>query len=308
MIKKVLLYAVFILFLFLTIFNIITNPSSFSDNIINSLGIWLYNIYPSLFTFYIIASCLINFNIIKRFAFIAKPFIKFETEKAYELFITGIFVGNPSLTSLVMNEYEGENISLKDTNKLIKVSSFFNPLFIITFISGTYLYDIKYAFVIIIAILLTNLLIAMFINCNKTTANKTNIINPVIRLDTIFNTINQAITLLLLVAGVMVFTNILKFSVIYFLTQLNINNPSIIFLTSQFEVSTGLVDIFNANLDVLILFPLAAFMFSFQGLSVNMQVLNIIIDYKIKFLPIFIIRIIQGIIAACITFIILNII
>ena len=308
MIKKISLFSVFILFLFLVIFNIITNPSAFSENIITSLSIWLFNVYPALFTFYIIASCLINFNIIKRFAFIAKPFIKFENEKAYELFITGIFVGNPSIASLIINEYEVENISLNDTNKLLKVSSFFNPLFVITIVSGSFLFPIKYSFIILISILLANLLIGMFIKSEKSIFEKQQPINPTIRLDIIFSAINQAITLLLLVAGIMVFANILKFSVIYFLDLYNINSPILTFLTSLFEVSTGLVDIFKTESNLFILFPIAAFMFAFQGISVNMQVLNIIFDHKIKFLPIFMTRIIQGLIAGCITFIILNII
>lgn len=308
MIKKLLLFSVFFLFLFLVIFNVIYNPSSFSENIITSLSIWLFNVYPALFTFYIISSCLINFDIIKKISFIAKPFVKFENQKAYELFITGIFVGNPSITSLIMNEYEVETISLNDTKKLLKTTSFFNPLFIITIVCGAYLYHIKYALIILVSILLTNLLIGMFIKSEKIIYGKQKPINPTIRLDTIFNAINQAITLLLLVAGIMVFANILKFSVIYFLDLLKINSPVLNFFTSLFEVSTGLVDIFNTENNILILFPIATFMFAFQGVSVNMQVLNIIYEHKIKFLPIFMTRIIQGLISGCITFIILNII
>ena len=308
MIKKISLYSVFILFLFLILFNVITNPTSFYNNIIGSLSVWLYNVYPALFTFYIIASCLINFNIIKRISFVAKPFIKFETQKAYELFITGIFVGNPSTASLIVNEYDANNISINDANKLLRVSSFFNPLYIIAIVSSTFLFDIKYAFVIMVAIFLTNLLMGMFYKSDKKPLVKENLINPVIRLDTVFNAINQAISLLLLVAGIMVFANILKFSLIHFLDLFSLNTPVISFLISQFEISTGLVDIFNYDIPIRTVLPLASFMLGFQGISVNLQVLNIIIDHKFKFMPIFITRIFQGIIAGCITFIIMNII
>ena len=308
MIKKILFYTLIIGAFSLIIFSIVTDPNTFYTNIINSLSVWLYNVYPALFTFYIISSCLINFNIIKKISFVVKPFIRFSSQKSYELFITSIFVGNPSSTSLIMNELDNETIPMEDANKLLKVCSFFNPLYIIAIVSGSYLFSIKYAFIIMISILLANLLVGLFIKSKRNSISNKPIFNHQIKLDVIFNAINQAMSILLLVAGIMVFANILKFSFLSFLKYFNIEGNLINIFASLFEISTGLVDLFTVNPPLIILMSLASAMFAFQGFSVNMQVLNIINDRKIKFLPIFLTRFFQGIVAGCITFIILNII
>ena len=307
MIKKIIQIVIFFGFLLLILFNVITNPPSFYENIITSLSIWLYNVYPSLFTFYIIASCLINFNIIKKIAFIAKPMIKFDNNKAYELFITSIFVGNPSSTSLIMNELEQNSITKNDANKLLKVCSFFNPLYIIAIITITYQYKIKYAFIIMISILITNIIIGLFYKSENKPIILENHQTHNIKLNNVFTAINQAVSLLLLVAGIMVFTNILKHSITNFLNYINISSPITSFILSLFEVSTGLVDNYSANYSLITTISIASFMFAFQGISVNMQNANIMLDYKINYLPIFIIRIIQGLVSGCITFLILNI-
>lgn len=308
MIKKTILYFVLLVFIFLVIFNVIIDPKSFYSNIINSLSIWLFNVYPALFTFYIISNCLIKFNIIKKISFIARPFISFETNKAYELFITSVLVGNPSSIALIMNEFEDESITLNDTNKLLKVCSFFNPLYIIAIISTVYLLDIKYAFIIMISILITNIIIATFIKSNhKVVINKKNTV-PKIKLDIIFDSINEAMSLLLMVAGIMVFSNIIKNSFVNFIDVFNIKSNLTNFIASLFEISTGLDDVNNLNLPLIETIAISTFMFGFQGLSVSMQSLNIIIDQKINYLPIFIIRVIQGVISGCISIIIMNII
>jgi hypothetical protein len=159
-----------------------------------------------------------------------------------------------------------------------------------------------------ISILLANLLVGLFIKSNRNYISNKPIFNHQIKLDVIFNAINQAMSILLLVAGIMVFANILKFSFISFFEYFNIQGKAINIFASLFEISTGLVDLFTINPPLIILMSFASAMFAFQGFSVNMQVLNIMEGHKIKFLPIFITRILQGVISGCITFIILNII
>lgn len=306
MIKKKVPLIIFIVFLLLVLFSIVTFPKLFYEGITNTLSIWLYNVYPSIFTFYIISSCLINFNILSRLTFLFKPFIKLSSSKAYELFIISILVGNPSSASLIMNELEACTITESDAHKLLKINAFFNPLFIISIMTSTFLNHIKYAYLIVASMLITSIIFSYFYSSKP--IKKESIKNQiVIKTDKIFTAINSAMYLLLIVAGVMVFSNIIKFSVNNLFQLLNINSPIITFIIANFEAATGVFDIINFNYNIPNTLALICFILTFQGISINLQVATVIKDFNINLGSLFISRILQGIICAiiCLTLYIL---
>src|SRR5690606_12656453 len=133
-----------------------------------------------------------------RLSFLFKPFIKFSSNKAYELFIISILVGNPSTASLIMDELKLNTIRINDAKKLIKTSAFFNPLFIISIITTTYLKNINFALLIVISMIITNILISQFIKYDEKEIenNKEPII---IKIDKIFTQINSVMYLLIVV-------------------------------------------------------------------------------------------------------------
>lgn len=275
MIKKVLFYTSFCLFIFALFLSIISSPKLFFTNITDTLSIWLYYVYPSVFTFYLLASFFINFNIIRKISFIFKPLIYFDSPKSYELFCLSLFVGNPSLSSLTIKELECHNITDNDALKLIKVCAFFNPLFIISLFTIGIINNIKYAYLIIIIIFISNL-ISHFCFKNHVLKTKVNACINLINPEKILSSINDCLYLLIQIAGVMVFVNIVKFSLLSFFEYLNIKSFILNFIIQNLEISTGAIEILKLNLSEGIRLILVTFLINFQGLSINLQVYNIV--------------------------------
>lgn len=303
MIKK-LIYFAFFLIVFVLILAIITSPNAFFKNIIETLSIWLYYVYPSIFTFYILASILISLNIINKIALIFKPFISFDTNKAYELFLISIFIGNPISSLLTIKELEFKKISKNDANKLIQVCSFFNPLFIISLFTVNSILSIRYAYIIIIIIFLNNLIFSKIVKNKKsnTSYNKSNeiIFHP----EKILSSINDCLYLLIQVAGVMVFVNIIKFSITNVINLIGIKSFIINFIISSLEISTGAIDILSLQVNTNVLISLLTFLLTFQGLSINLQVYNVTKGHY-KLMPILFMRFLQATIASTLIYLIL---
>lgn len=292
MIKKTIIYVSTITLLLALFISITNSPKLFFDNITNTLYVWLFYVYPSIFTFYLLANLLINLNLIRKVSFIFKPIIYFETQKAYELFIISMIVGNPSLSSLTIKELESHNITENDANKLIKVCSFFNPLFIISLFTVGTITNVNYAYLIIIIIFITNILTSYFFKHKKIKTAKNNdiiLINP----EKILSSINDCLYLLIQIAGIMVFINIIKFSLLSFFEYLNIKSFIIDFIICNMEISTGAVNVLQLNYQLEIKLGLLTFLINFQGLSINLQVYNVVKKYQ-KLFPIIFIRLIQA--------------
>jgi hypothetical protein len=245
---------------------------------------------------------------IAKISSIAKPFIKFNSQKAYELFMISILVGNPSSASLIIKELEYKSINNNEANKLLKVCSFFNPLFIISVITIGLQADIIYSIIVIISIVTSNIIIGFLIKNKKqdfvNNTNKLILFNP----EKILISISDCLYLLLNVAGIMVFSNILKFSIENIFSLIKYHNLTTTLLISSIEVSTGALDIIALNLTLPLSISMLTLLLSFQGVSINLQVFNTIKNHNIRFYPIFITRLIQSVIAFSIAFILSNII
>lgn len=303
--KKISIILVAIL-IFIITFSILFNPEAFFSNIISTLNLWLYKVYPSIFTFYAVSSLLLNTNILNKltyyFRFIFKRF-KFTNQNNLNLFILSIFIGNPSTSGLIIQEIKNNNISIDNGNNLLKYSSFQNPLFIISFLFPI---SIKYALYIIFVHILSNIIIVFFQNRkNKYTIIKNSRLKFSIK--EILESINNIIYILLIISSMMVLANIIIFSITTIINFLNLNNFYISLLLTQFEITQGMNYLLNLKINNLIILILVCFTVAFNGLSIHLQVFNIISKYNLKYKNFFLYRIIQGLLSI-ILFIILIII
>lgn len=293
---KRILVIVILLVLTMISFSIFLNPANFFNSIISTLEIWLYKVYPSIFTFYIMASLLINSRIINKIIYVLRPILKhlkFKNENALHLFILSVFIGNPSSSSLICDSLGKNKITIDDANDLLKCSSFLNPLFIISFMIA---YNIKYAAVVAFVHILSNFIIVFFVNRkNKVTEIHNSSINFL--LENLLKSVNTVIYLLLMISGVMVFANILKFSITTILVYFNFNNVFLEVLLTNIEVSLGLNTLIHLGLAEIITVSLICFVSSFGGFSIHLQVINVINNYKLKYSTFFKYRILQGFIA-----------
>ena len=73
-------------------------------------------------------------------------------------------------------------------------------------------------------------------------------------------------------------------------------------------MTTGIKSISSSNLSLNIIASIITFFISFGGLSIHMQVMSILSETNIQYIPYFISRIIHGLISALIIFLILSLI
>src|SRR5690554_305391 len=292
-----LIYPLIVFLVIIIAFSILTNTEAFFQNITSTLNLWLTKVYPSVFTFYTISSILLNTNLFNKFIYYTKFFFKklrFKDQISLNLFLLSIFIGNPSSSGLIIESIDKNAITINDGNNLLKVSSFSNPLFILAFL---FPYSIKYAVIIIFVHIASNTIIAYLMNRNN---NHTEIENISLRfsLREIINSINNVIHILLIVSTMMVFSNIIIFSLETTLNFLKINNLFTLLLLSQLEISRGLSTILSLNIESLFIYLLVCFTISFNGFSIHLQVINIISKYSLSYSKFLIFRIIQCILAS----------
>ena len=291
-----LLYLLVIFLIFLIVFSILINPELFFMNITSTLSIWLFKVYPSVFTFYTISSLLLNTNILNKFVYYVRFILKklrFKNQKNLNLFILSIFTGNPSSSGIIGEAIEKNELTVSNANNLLKCSSFQNPIFILAFL---YPYSLKYALIVILVHVLSNLIITLYLN-RKNEYTKIENTSLKFNFKELLKSINNVIYILLIISSMMVFSNIIIYSISTALDYLNLKNTVTILILSQLEISRGMTSIISLNLDNILFYLIVTFTVAFNGLSIHLQVYNIISKYNLKYKNFFNFRIIQGVIS-----------
>ena len=284
----------FLIFILLLLINIVLNLNGLIASIYKTLNTWFYNVLPSIFIFYNISNYLISNKIILFVSKIFKFIIKFESQYSYSLLLINIFLGNPGTTSLINEAFNNNKISINDYRTLNSICIYMNPLFVITF------FNIKFYIIYFISILIYIKIYSLIINRNKKNLFLLQSVNRNYSINDFYLSINKSINIILNVAGVMVFFNIIKQTFSFYINYFDLNYFSLKFILSFIEVSSGLKDISlynNINLNILLL--------SSQGICILIQSLSYLNKKNISFSKYILNHILSTIVVSCI-FIILS--
>jgi len=201
---------------------------------------------------------------------IFKILIKFDSPKAYSLFLINIFLGNPGTANLINNAFQCNEISHNDYIKLNDIAFFMNPLFIISF-TNVYFYLI-YLLCCFIYIKIYDIVYKV----NKSNNYTYNNFTIHYSFSMLVSSINSSVNILLNVAGIITFFNILKNTIVFIFSIFNISISNI--LLSFLEVASGLKLIESYNNSVLYML-----LFSSQGLCIIFQSYSIVNKKNISF-------------------------
>ncbi len=252
-----------LLFICLLIFNVFFNYKDLVLCIYDSLFIWFYNIYPSVFIFYNISYYLKYNNLFKKCSLILSLIIKLDSPKAYNILLINILLGNPGTSVLINESYLNNEISEYDYIILNDICFFMNPLFILNFI------NIKCYLIYLLSSFIFIKLYSLFIFKKNNFDNQYNIlVKEKYTFNTFSKSLNDVIYILLNIACLVTFFNIFKNTLSYFLNFFNIK---INFLLSFLEVTSGLKSFsIYKNIYIFIL------LISFQGICILVQSYNVI--------------------------------
>lgn len=304
--KKIFNLTIIISCLFL-LSQLILKKSLVYSSITYSLNIWVNNLIPTLFPFFIISDILINY----RFTDYIPNFIKNLCKQLFNIsdnMITILFLsiisGFPSNARNTRIQYDNKEINELEANHILIFSHFSNPLFILN-TATIFLYaNENIGIILLISHYLSNFILGiLFKNYFKHPKNNISSITKINNhFGTIFITaIKRSIDTILLICGIV--TSFLLLSSIINNT-FNLNPYNSMIIKGLLEITIGIESLGKLNIPLIYKTVITSCFLAFGGLSVHIQVLSQIIDTDIKYKYYLIGRIYQTILSGIITYII----
>lgn len=279
----------------------------FSDVVIKSVSfavdICINNLFPSMLPFLILSSILSNYGFVELASHILSPIMRnifhLNSNCAYVL-ILSLLSGSPANSKYIKELLDSNKITISDANQILLFSHFVNPIFIIGTIGTIFLGNKIYGFIILISHYLANLIIGIMlrkkeIQKNNTYYNNFFNIKPKGFITTLKSAIKDTIDTLLVVFGTI--TSTLVFSSIIN-TYFNFNP----ILNGILEITSGLKYISIESTTIFTKIILSTFFISFGGLSIHAQVMSILDNKNIRYLPYLEARLLQGLISSIIVY------
>ena len=325
--KKNIIPIIFILF---TICLIIFSKSNILA-VKKALNIWANSVVPSLFPFFIATELLNHTNMPRlignMFNKIMRPLFNVPGIGAYALFM-GIISGYPVGAKIITNFRTNHLCTKEEAERLLAFTNNSGPLFILGTVGITLFHDSSIGLLLLFTHIVACIsvgIIFRFWKINIKQKRNTDILETNITFtslgELISKSILSAINSIVLIGGFIVLFSIIfsilqkthilslfKLLLIPAFSFLNIHTTFIIpILTGLLELTNGISDISliaSKNLSTNVIF--CAFLLGFGGFSIMLQVLSIISKSDISIKPYIFGKLLQGILAAFYTFIIIN--
>ena len=319
-----------IMFFIFTICLIVFSKSNIQA-VKNSLSIWVNNVIPSLFPFFIATELLNHTNIPRiignMFNKIMHPLFNVPGIGAYALFM-GIISGYPVGAKIVTN-FRNDNLCTKEeAERLITFTNNSGPLFILGTVGITLFYDSSIGLLLLFTHILACIsvgIIFRFWKFNIKERRNTDTLETNITFNSLGEVLSKsilsAINSVVLIGGFIILFGIifsilqkshmlsfLKLPLIPIFNLLNIDTNFIIpILTGILELTNGVSavsGIASKNLGINVI--TCAFLLGFGGISIILQVLSIISKSDISIKPYILGKLLQGTFAALYTFLIIT--
>ena len=201
-------------------YEILSESETIMNAVSFSFNIWITNVFPSLFPFFVLSEILMNYGFIELIGELFKPLF----EKLFKIngnaafvFIMSLISGFPSNAKYTRELYLQNKLTAKEATKILMFSHFSNPLFILGAISITFLNDKRLGIIIMISHYLSNIIIGLIFrnyNPGKVTNDKFSLKNAIMQMHykrinnnkrfgaIITNSLVNSINTLLLILGV----------------------------------------------------------------------------------------------------------
>ncbi len=315
--KKILFSILIMICLIICGYEILSESETIMNAVSFSFNIWITNVFPSLFPFFVLSEILMNYGFIELIGELFKPLF----EKLFKIngnaafvFIMSLISGFPSNAKYTRELYLQNKLTAKEATKILMFSHFSNPLFILGAISITFLNDKRLGIIIMISHYLSNIIIGLIFrnyNPGKVTNDKFSLKNAIMQMHykrinnnkrfgaIITNSLVNSINTLLLILGVIT-TFLIITTIIDNNFHLSLLNKSLI--SGFLEMTQGLKHVSLLNTLSEYKAILICMIISFGGLSVHTQILSIISDTEIKYKPFLLARIIHVIISSTICY------
>lgn len=303
--QKIINISIIIFSLFILV-ELILNKNIVADIINFSLNIWVTNLIPSLFPFFVLSDILINYNFTNYIPlFIKKIFrtiFKIKDEMLTILFLS-LVSGFPSNARNTRIYYDNNFLTTEEANHILMFTHFANPLFILSTTSVFFLKNENLGGILLITHYLANFITGIIFRNNSTITNNNFSITPIKcqSFGNVFtNAIKKSIDTLLLIVGIL--TSFLIISSLI-LNSISLNSYNEVIFKGLLEITMGLKDLGSLNIKEVYKVVIASAFLSFGGLSVHMQVISQLVGTDIKYRYFLIGRIVSTFLSIIISYI-----
>jgi len=264
---------------------IFRNNQFLKEHILLGVNLWITKVFPSLFPMFIISDVLIYCHFPELISkLIGKPFKKiFKTSKLSAfVFITALISGTPSNAFLLKELVLKQKLSKEDAEKIVTFSFFNNPLFLYTMLSLIF-NDLNIVLKLILIHYSVNILVGLTFRHKITNEiNQTEEKKEQIPFTTYLpKSVQKSMNTLIMILGTIVFFLMIK-GILVHETMNPITNS---LLSGILELTQGLNTLINTNFSTTLKELFALTYMCFGGLSIHMQVKNILSDADISYSP-----------------------
>ena len=318
--KKITSIIIMILLIFIII-EVLNESSLILKSVTFSFSIWINNVFPSLFPFFMLSEILQYFGFVELISELFKNIMgklfKMRGECAFIL-IMSMLTGFPGSAKYTRNLYDKGFISKDEATKILTFTHFSNPLFILGTVSILFLNNKEVGFLILFCHYLGNLIIGLLFRnsfITNETKSKTSLKNAIDNMhikrisnkisfgEMISNSITSSIDTLLMVLGTLTFFLVITTIID---NNLNINSYYQSILNGFFEMTQGLKYVSIEPIPLKLKATISVMIISFGGLSVHMQIYGILSKTKISYLPFFTSRVMHAFISSFILYLIFD--
>lgn len=307
--KQKIFNGLIILAFLVLFFEVLFNKVLIFDTISYSLDIWVNNLIPSMFPFFIISDVLINYQITNYIPkFIKKSFGKIfnVSEQVISIFFLSLFSGFPSNARNTKTLYQQKLLTTEEASHALIFTHFANPLFVLSTVAVLFLHNEQYGYLILGSHYLGNIIIGIIFR-NFYSNNNINY-KPIIKKsqsfsNTLIRAIKSSVDTLLLILGTLTCFLILSSLIIH---RLDINIYASAIIKGILEMTMGLKAISILQVTDIYKVILSTMFISFGGLAVHLQVLSQLVDTDISYHFFLVARILHALISGSICYLLFN--
>ena len=297
-------------------FEVLTESKTILDSVSFSLNIFKNNIFPSLFPFFVLSSLLIKYGLPEfmsnLFKGVMNKLFRINGRCAF-IFFMSIISGNPACAKYTRELYLNGEINIYEATKILCFTSFTSPLFILGTVS-VFLNNKDVGLFILLCHYLGNIIIGIlmrFYHPSKYDNEKVSLYNAIYSMHMkrisnkesfgtiLTNSLTNSINTLLLILGVitmcLVLTTIID-------NNINLNSTMQSILNGFVEMTQGLKYISLESIPLKLKCTLTVMILSFGSFSVHLQIMSILSDTNIKYLPFLASRVCCSIISSFLSF------
>ena len=300
-----------ILLMLILIIEFLMKKALIADVIFYSLSVWVHQLLPSIFPFFVVSDILVSYHITNYIPkFIKNTFctIFCVSENIATVFFLSIASGFPSNARIIKMMYEQGSITEEEGNRALLFTHFSNPLFILSTVAVMFLHQERYGYIILISHILGNVIIGIATRRMSTYSQydytqkkeKSQSFSKVF-----IQAIKSSIDTSLLILGTLTCFLIFSSLVVY---HLHLNGYQEAIVKGILEITMGLKSLANTSVSDVYKVVISTMFLSFGGFAVHLQVISQIIDTPVKYSYFFISRIFHAIISGVICYLLFVII